>query len=229
MADCELVIFDCDGTLMDSEVIAAEVETDMLREYGATLTTQEFIERFAGTSSFHVKAVMEEELGRHFPDDHKTKVDQAMLERLWREVKAVDGAHGVLDAFDQPRCVCSNAAMEKLKVELSRAELWDRFRPYVFSAKDLDGVEQKPAPDLFLYAAKEFGAQPQACLVVEDSVPGVQGAVAAGMRVVGFTGASHTYPGHADALTDAGAETVIRKLSDLPAFIAIMGAWDGLG
>ncbi|MEM1039744.1 MAG: HAD family hydrolase [Pseudomonadota bacterium] len=227
MPDCELVIFDCDGTLMDSEVIASQVETEIINEYGAKLTVEEFGKRFAGTSTQYVRQVMEEELGRHFPDDHDATVEKAMLERLWREVKPVAGAVAVLDMFDQPRCVCSNASMEKVKLELTRAELWDRFRPYVFSAKDMDDIQSKPAPDLFLHAAKEFGVEPATCLVVEDSVSGVQAGVAAGMRTIGFTGGSHTHSGHADQLTEAGAETVLNKLTDVPAVIAILGEWDG--
>ena len=170
MRPCELVIFDCDGTLMDSEVIASQVETEIINEYGASLSVAEFVTRFAGTSTQYVRQVMQEEMGRHFPDDHDAKVEQVMLERLWREVKPVDGALAVLDMFDQPRCVCSNASMEKVKLELTRAELWDCFRPYVFSAKDMDGIASKPAPDVFLHAAREFGVDPAACLVVEDLI-----------------------------------------------------------
>ena len=227
MAVCELVIFDCDGTLMDSEPLAAEVETDTLREYGIEMDVKEFALRFAGTSSQHVKTVMEEESGRSFPDDHFQKLKLKFHEKLWREVKAVDGAHELLDALDQPRCVCSNADMEKLKIELSRAELWDRFRPYIFSAEDIEGVAKKPAPDIFLHAAKEFDTDPAACTVVEDSASGVAAGKAAGMRVIGFVGASHTYPGHADQLTEAGAETVVKHLRDIPAVIEAFGLWEG--
>ncbi|RYE63624.1 MAG: HAD family phosphatase, partial [Oxalobacteraceae bacterium] len=86
----------------------------------------------------------------------------------------------------------------------------------------------KPKPDIFLHGAKQFGVEPDRCLVIEDSTHGVHGARTAGMRVVGFTGASHTYPSHADRLTDAGAETVISRMSDLPAVIAALGEWGGI-
>ncbi len=227
MPAIELVIFDCDGTLMDSEMLAAEVETAALAEFGSKMSANEFVQRFAGTSSENFKETMEEELGRSLPDDHVSKVRAKLNERLWREVKAVEGATAVLDMFDQPRCVCSNAPMEKLKIELTRGELWDRFRPYVFSASDL-GVEKKPAPDVFLHAAKEFGIDPKTCIVVEDSISGVKGATAAGMRVVGFTGGSHAWIGLADMLTEAGAETVIAKLTELPQVIEAFFMWDGM-
>jgi len=213
---------------MDSELMMAEVEVEALAEFGMEMTATEFNTRFAGTSSEKVKEVVEEELGRALPDDHISKVKQKMNDRLWREVKAVPGIMEVLDGFDQPRCICSNAGMDKLKIELSRGELWDRFRPYVFSARDLENVAPKPRPDIFLHAAKEFNVEPSACIVIEDSITGVTGAKAAGMRVIGFTGASHTYPGHSDDLTNAGAETVIKRLKDIPALIEAMSLWNGL-
>ena len=227
MADCKLVIFDCDGTLMDSEVIAARAETEIMAEYGIEIGTDEFMQRFAGTSSTFVKTTMEAESGRHFPDDHFDKVKLKMHELLWREVKVVDGTHAMLDALDYPRCICSNAGMEKLKLELTRGELWDRFRPYVYSAKDLEGVEQKPAPDLFLHAAKEFEAAPESVVVIEDSVPGVQAGVAAGMLVIGSTAASHCRPGHGEMLMEAGAVTTVSRLADLPKTIDGVMAWGG--
>ncbi len=228
MPACELVIFDCDGTVMDTEMMMAEVEVEAFAEYGAAITATEFNTRFAGTASEKIQEIMEEELGRSLPEDHVDKVRQKMNERLWREAKIVPGIMEVLDGFDQPRCICSNAGMDKLKIELSKGELWDRFRPYVYSARDLEGIENKPAPDVFLHAAKEFDVDPKACIVIEDSVTGVTGAKAAGMRVIGFTGASHTYPGHSDDLTNAGAETVIKHLKDIPALIEVMSMWDGL-
>lgn len=228
MAACELVLFDCDGTIMDSELIAAECEVEALSEYGVKMSAKEFSARFAGTSSFVVKDAMEVELGRKLPDDHITKVKALMREKLWREVKPMPGIHELLDQLDQPRCVCSNADMEKLKIELTRGELWDRFRPYVYSAYEIESKKRKPEPDLFLHAAAEFDVAPKNCVVVEDSIAGVKAGVAAGMRVIGFTGGSHTHPGHADELTDAGAETVIRRLTDIPAIIEVFADWQGL-
>lgn len=199
---------------MDTEMLAAEVEVAVLEEHGCSMTATEYALRFAGASTEKAMEKLEEHFGRAFPDDHVQIVNQRINERLWREAKTIDGVHEMLDKLDQPRCICSNAGMEKLKIELTRGELWDRFRPYIYSAEDIEGVGRKPLPDVFLHAAKEFGVNPKACAVVEDSASGVEGAKAAGMRVIGFTGGSHTYEGHADLLTDMGAETVIRRLAD---------------
>ena len=223
----ELVIFDCDGTLMDSERIAAEVEAHMLSEAGIAITADEFEQRFAGTSTGQAMAILEEETGRTLPDDHKNKVDAEIVHRFRTQVRTVEGAAEVLDRFDQPRCVCSNSTMEKLEAELRRGRLWDRFRPYIFSAEDLPDCRVKPAPDVFLHACREFDVAPRAALVLEDSVAGVTAAAAAGCRVVGFAGASHVRPGHADRLTEAGAETVVNRLLDLPELIAVFGEWEG--
>ena len=111
---------------------------------------------------------------------------------------------------------------------LRKTELWDRFRPYVFSAADVGSGLGKPAPHVFLHAADEFKFDPRQCTVIEDSVHGVAAAVAAGMRVVGFTGGSHCFEGHGELLSDAGAETVITKLIELKEVVAAFEAWDGI-
>lgn len=228
MPACELVIFDCDGTLMDSELIIVEEEVAAFREAGIEIEASEFLRRFVGQSEKAIRETLEAEFDRHLPDDFDKDVPHKTDERLWREVKAIDGAHAMLDALDQPRCICSNSGNQRLKIELTRAELWDRFRPYVFSSQDIEGVEKKPAPDVFLHAAKEFETDPTACVVVEDSVPGVTAGLSAGMRVIGFTGGSHSWPGHADELTEAGAETVVNKLVELPQVVEAFEAWDGI-
>ncbi|MEM7215144.1 MAG: HAD family phosphatase [Pseudomonadota bacterium] len=228
MAEIQLVIFDCDGVLMDSEIVAAAAELEIYSEFGVELEPQEFAERCAGLDSFGVKKKMEEELGFELPERVIEESRSKVNERVLAEANIIKGADTVLDLLDQARCVCSNSPPERLQQVLARADLYDRFRPYVFSAQDTDPPLFKPKPDLFLRALTEFSVKPEEAIVVEDSVHGIAGARAAGTRVIGFTGASHTYPGHADELIEAGAETVISGFTDLPGIVEAFGKWNPL-
>jgi HAD superfamily hydrolase (TIGR01509 family) len=228
MPEPQLIIFDCDGVLIDSEIIAAKVEADLLKENGYEIDPHEHAIRFTGLNFSQSLEIIEKETGRAFPDGLCDKVEAEIDSRLWRDVVALPGANAILDALDQPRCICSNSVDTRLKMSLTKVGLWDRFRPYVFSALSLPDIAVKPAPDIFLYAAKEFEVEPGRCVVVEDSAHGVSGAVAAGMRVIGFVGARHSYPGHSDQLMDAGAETVVNNLIDIKQVVDAFGAWGGL-
>jgi len=228
MTELQLVIFDCDGVLMDSEIVAAAAELEIYSEFGVEMTPEEFSERFAGKDSALIKLDLEAELGRKLPEDTMKKIHANVDEKCGSEAKMIKAADTVLDQLDQARCICSNGPQEKMKQMLSRVGLYDKFRPYIFSAKDFDPPKHKPEPDIILKALQEFEVQPQQAIVVEDSKYGIEAAKRAGTRVIGFTGASHTYPTHADELIDAGAETVISRLSELPAIIEAFSSWDGM-
>ena len=220
-----LIIFDCDGVLIDSEIIASRVDCEILGEHGYEITPEELAHRFAGFTTERIFKLVGEERGRSFPEDIVHRAQRETDHRLNREVLPITGVQEMLDALDDPRCICSNSRAERLEVSLIKAGLWDRFRPYVFSAQTVGTGRGKPAPDVFLHAAKVFETDPDDAIVIEDSVPGVTGGVAAGMRVIGFTGASHTWPGHGEALMDAGALTVVRRLSDIPATLEALREW----
>ena len=145
--------------------------------------------------------------------------------RLASEVRAIDGAHEAVATVTAKRCVCSNSRTERLDVMLTRTRLKPFFEGRIFSSLETPTGKPKPAPDVFLFAANAMNANPARTFVIEDSIHGIAGAKAAGMRVIGFTGAAHSYPGHADALTDAGAETVIRRWSDLKGTITALALW----
>jgi HAD superfamily hydrolase (TIGR01509 family) len=165
----ELVIFDCDGVLIDSERIAIDVDVLVLRELGWPLSKAEVIERFVGRSDSDTQAVIEAHLGRELPAG-------------W-------GEQGILEALDQielPTCVASSGTHDHLRYTLGLTGLYDRFAGRIFSAEDVPNG--KPAPDLFLHAAERMGAEPAGCVVVEDSRAGVQAARAAGMRALAFAG-----------------------------------------
>jgi len=220
-----LLIFDCDGVLVDSEILSARVDAEFLREMGYEISPEELAHRFAGVTTERIFGMAGEEIGRAVPEGLVRRAEDETDRRLAKEVEAIAGVHAMLDQLDDPRCVCSNSRAERLKVTLTRVDLWDRFRPYIFSARDVRDGRGKPAPDVFLHAAEVFETDPGETVVVEDSVAGVTGAVAAGMRVIGFTGASHSWPGHAEALMDAGALTVVRRLAEVPATVAALREW----
>jgi len=221
-----LVIFDCDGVLVDSEIIAARVDAGLLTEAGYPVSAEDVGQRYAGMNWNKIVEAVEEELGRSLPEEIVERAETELDVRLQAEVEAVDGAHAALDRLDFARCICSNSSGERLKMTLSRTGLYDRFRPYIFSAREVRQGLGKPAPDVFLHAAETLEFEPQRTLVVEDSAVGVQGAVAAGMRVIGFTGASHSWTGHGEALMDAGALTVVNRLVDVPQTVTALAEWD---
>lgn len=220
-----LLIFDCDGVLVDSEIVSARVDSEILKGLGYEIAPSEIAHLYAGMTTRRLFETIGAEIGREIPDEKIREAEEATDRRLAAEVEAIDGVHAMLDRLDDPRCICSNSRPGRLEVTLRKAGLWDRFRPYVFSAQALGEGRGKPAPDIFLHAAAEFDADPADTLVIEDSVSGVAGAVAAGMRVVGFTGASHSWPGHGEALMDAGALTIIRRLADYPATVEALREW----
>lgn len=221
-----LIIFDCDGVLVDSEILAARIDAGLLTEAGYAVTAAEVAHRFAGLTTERIFALAGEALGRPIPEAVRRRAEQETDRLLAAEVEAVAGAHAMLDRLEGPRCICSNSRPERLRVSLGRTGLWERFRPYVFSAREVGDGRGKPAPDVFLHAARVLETAPAEAVVVEDSVPGVQGAVAAGMRVVGFTGGAHSWPGHGEALMDAGAVTVVRRLADVPATVEALAGWN---
>jgi HAD superfamily hydrolase (TIGR01509 family) len=224
-----LIAFDCDGVVVDSEIIAAAVDAEHLTEAGFKITPAEVVRRFAGLTTREIAAVVEVEIGRQLPDSFFEETRAEIDHRLAAEVKAVPGINELLDRLEGPRCLCSNSGSDRLGITLKKTLLWDRFAPYIFSALEVGTREPKPSPNVYKYAMEQFRASPRDTVVLEDSLPGVRAARAAGARVVGFTGGGHTYPGHADLLTEAGAETVINRLRDLPAVIAAMAEWAGIG
>ena len=217
-----LVIFDCDGVLVDSEIIAARVEAKLISDAGIMISAEEIAERYSGLTFANILMEIERDSSVPLQASLMEKCEAEVDKRLKRELKPIDGARDALLGAGHKRCICSNSSDERLAMELEVTGLAPFIGGPVFSAKSLEGVREKPAPDVFLHAARAFDAEPGNCFVIEDSVHGVRGARTAGMRVIGFTGASHSFAGHADRLTDAGAETVISRLADLPAVLAAL-------
>ncbi|MDP2732583.1 MAG: HAD family phosphatase [Hoeflea sp.] len=228
MPGFDLVIYDCDGVLVDSEIIAAEVESKLLTEAGFPISALEMAERFAGLTWKDILFEVERESSIPFSATLLDASEKLLDERLATEVLAIDGAIEAIGRIPGPRCICSNSEIKRLKTMLARTGIDRLFGEHVYSAREVGEGRTKPAPDVFLYGARQFNVSPANVLVIEDSVHGIHAAAAAGMRVVGFTGGAHSYPGHADRLTEAGAETVVRRMAELPATVEALAGWSEL-
>jgi len=222
----DLIIFDCDGVLVDSEVISCRAHADVLSHHGYPITPEQVLERFLGVSDREARLNVEAELGRSLPDDFEAQMKQAALQRYANELQAIPYVADVIAAITLPKCVASSGTPEKIRHGLTCAGLNDLLVPNVFSATQVK--RGKPAPDLFLYAAAQMQASPERSLVIEDSVAGIAGALAAGMTVLGFHGGSHCRPGYGDGLRAAGATAVFDDMRQLPDLIAQMGQKPGL-
>jgi len=210
MRGFDLVIFDCDGVLVDSERLAVRTEAEILSTLGWPLTEQEVIERFVGRSAAHMQREIERHLGRAI--DWDAEFECRYREVFERELTVVPGIVGALDAITAPTCVASSGSHDKVRFTLGATGLLDRFEGRIFSADEV--VHGKPAPDVFLRAAARLGASPERCAVVEDSVPGVTAGLAAGMAVFAFAGGVTG----AEALGIAGS-VVFDDMEDLPALL----------
>ena len=223
-----LFLFDCDGVLVDSEILAADVDAKLLSECGASLSAEDMIHRYAGLTFRKVIELVEGELARKLPEDLPARQKAELDKRLKRDLKAIPGIDRALKQLDGQRCICSNSTTERLHLTLGKTKLLDKFEPHIYSAVEVGDRKPKPSANVYTYAAEQFGTPPRDCIVIEDSLFGVAAGRDAGMRVVGFTGGGHTWPGHADMLTEAGAETVINRFDDLPAVAEAFQLWDGM-
>lgn len=204
MKKAKHVIFDCDGVLIDSEILANKVEVEIKNQLGFPITLEEQIKKFTGCGMTH--PTMVEELKR-LPKDYWQMVDDRCSEVYKTELKAIDGVTVMLETLKAPRCVASSTEPEWLEKKLNLTKLRHHFGEDVFHGRSVEKL--KPEPDIFLHAAKTMGWKPEDCLVVEDSEHGVRAGKAAGMTVCGFIGGGHIYPGHADRLLQLGADYVI--------------------
>jgi HAD superfamily hydrolase (TIGR01509 family) len=218
----DLIIFDCDGVLVDSEVISCRAHADVLTRHGYPITSEQVFDRFLGRSTRQAHLEVEAELGRSLPDDFNAQLQDELYRSFEATLQAVPYIDDALRAITQPVCVASSGSQERMRVSLGRAGLYDKLAPNIFSASQV--ANGKPAPDLFLFAAERMAAAPGRCLVIEDSIPGITGARAAGMTVLGFHGGSHCQPGHAETLRAAGALLTFDDMRQLPGLIGRVGA-----
>ncbi|MFJ9738427.1 HAD family hydrolase [Streptomyces sp. NPDC101166] len=209
----ELVIFDCDGVLVDSERICVKVDAVVMADLGCAFTEAEIVERFVGSSNEVYTAAVEERLGRRLEKGWERRYEHLYEEAIEAELTAVDGVADALDRLAMGVCVASNGGHTGIRRSLTLTGLLHHFEGRVFSAADV--LRGKPAPDLFQHAARTLGVRPERCAVVEDSAYGVRAARAAGMRAFGYCG------GLTPASRLEGPDTVVfDDMRDLPGLLA---------
>jgi HAD superfamily hydrolase (TIGR01509 family) len=208
--DWDLIIFDCDGVLVNSEPIGNRLIAEALTEAGLPMSADGAIYEFLGGKLTLIKIGAEEKLGRKLPDDWVERIYEKQFAEFHRSLKKIPGIDSVLDAIDAAgvlKCVGSNGPPNKMEVSLGVTGLYPRFQGRIFSA-DHVGVA-KPAPDLYLHCAEKMGVEPARCVVVEDSPRGATAGVAAGMTVFGYGADSDVGKlrdvGCADVFTEMGA------------------------
>lgn len=212
----DLIVFDCDGVLIDSEAVSCGCLSTLLTEHGYQVDTQGVFERFLGRSFSVVEDHYHSALGRPLDAGFAGALRLTLRERFARELRATPGVEAVLTSLRTRFCVASSSDRDRLSFSLTLTELAPYFGDRVYSTDQV--ARGKPAPDLFLYAAERMGADPSRALVIEDSVNGVRAGKAAGMTVWGFVGGSHyAERDGAGLLKAAGADRILRRMADLPA------------
>jgi HAD superfamily hydrolase (TIGR01509 family) len=213
----DLVVFDCDGVLVDTEVLQVAIEARVMSELGWPMEPEEVVRRWMGRAAAVQHADIVEHLGEEAAVRHEELSRREVRDVFERELVEVEGVSALLDVLEAaglPTCVASSGSHQRMRLTLGITGLADRFEGRIFSALEVE--HGKPAPDLFLHAASRMGVAPEGCVVLEDSGYGVRAGVAAGMRVLGY-GSGLADP---DSLRDAGAE-VFTHMSDVPGLLGL--------
>lgn len=216
----DLVIFDCDGVLIDSEVISTRSTVEALAAIGCEISEADAARRFVGRSYASIRQEIEADWGKPLPSSFETVVEQRTLAAMATSLRPINGVGEALAKLKLPRCVASSSSIKWITRGLERTGLLHHLAPHLFSASMVENG--KPAPDIFLHAASEMGSTPENAVVIEDSLPGVQAGAAAGMAVIGFTGGSHVVDraAHGERLRAAGASCIVNEMRRLPEIIA---------
>jgi HAD superfamily hydrolase (TIGR01509 family) len=218
-----VVIFDCNGVLVDSEPLSTAIVSQEFMRAGFGLTPDVVARYFTGRRQADMFAEVEIAAGRKLPKDFAATVANATLRKFRVELRATAHAAHALSWLRGPKCVASSSTLDRMRVSLESTDLIRFFEPNLFSAGDVPNG--KPAPDLFLHAAAKMRVNPADCLVVEDSPAGVAAGVAAGMTVIGFVGGSHAGAGLGKYLAAAGARAVISDMRALKGTVVDLRGW----
>lgn len=213
----DAVIFDCDGVLVDSEILTVRFGMRAVKALGLSYSEDEYIHRFLGTTMDAYFATLEadrmETLGKSLPEGFASSLLTDSKKEMDAALAAVDGVHDAVAAVSMPMAVASSSGLERLRFKLKKTGLLEAFDPHVYSGEEVKNG--KPAPDLYIHTAEQLNVPTAVCIAIEDSVHGVVSAKAAGMTVLGFTGGGHCRAGHDTYLSDAGADVVVNHMNDL--------------
>lgn len=219
----ELVIFDCDGVLVDSEALSVSALIGMINLAGGSVSEDTAYEHFLGKSMKSVREILGRDFGLDITDRHLTAMRVELMRRFREELKPIPGVTEMLPKLGLPFCVASSGTLDRIRYALDVTGLLGLMEPHLFSAGMVP--KGKPAPDLFLHAAASMRAQPRQCVVVEDSPAGIAAARAAGMRVLAFTGGSHAgNPTLKARLASSEPDFIFADMLQLPDLIAGLGA-----
>lgn len=212
----ELIIFDCDGVLIDSEIIASRIEAQVASDLGYQISADEICSKYMGMPHRILWQDIFEKIGKPMPEDFMDIQRQRLIDAFRLELTQIKNVDIVLKTLPITKCVASSTHKTQLVQNLKHVSLFEYFDDAVFSVSEVE--RPKPHPDIFLYAAKKMGVEPMNCLVIEDSAPGVRAAISAGMNVVGFIGGSHIREIHVKQLIESGAQSVFEDITSLLEF-----------
>jgi len=217
-AGAPLLIFDCDGVLVDSELLSLRVLLAAMARAGLTIAPAEAQTRFLGRSMAATCAILSERYGVDLGAGRLREMREELYDLFRKELCPVSQVKSAIETMSEPRCVASSSQLERIRLSLHLTGLLDLFEPNIYSASMVrDG---KPAPDLFLFAAERMKTSAAHCIVIEDSPAGIEAGKRAGMTVLAFTGGSHAGgDAHQAAIAAAGADAVFADMTDLPALV----------
>jgi HAD superfamily hydrolase (TIGR01509 family) len=217
----DLIIFDCDGVLIDSEPLASRTLSEALTAAGVAMTPLEVHQTFTGKAEVDIKRLCVEEFGLKEPNAVFSGWHKTLFETFARELKPMPGMASLVAALETAKCVASNSRQERLAASLGRTVLWPAFAPHIYGADSV--ARPKPAPDLLLHCAAKTGVSANACVMIDDSPHGITSARAAGMISIGFVDPADPRPDRAGVLRAAGADHVAVGAGELTSVLAALG------
>lgn len=221
--DYSALIFDCDGVLVNSEVIIHEVEREFLDRLGLHYENERFVRTFSGLTEFEFLVRIEQELQQKFdkslPVDFREELRDAKRTAVDEQLTSIPGARELALAWPRAKAVATSSMHHSVTRKLQKFDMLDIFDGHIYAAESVP--QGKPDPAIFLYTAEKLAVEPRSCVVIEDSILGVQAAKRAGMDVIGFIGADHCLPDHGELLLDAGADHITERMSDIHAMLGL--------